>query len=153
MTTAPTDQTQTTPQTRSLQFDLGLGVLRAATGLIFLMHGVQKVFTYGMAGTTGAFTQMGVPLPGLSAPLVSAVELIGGAALILGLFTRWAAALLALDMLVALILVHAKAGFFAPGGIEFALALFAGAVAISLIGAGKYALDALITNRLNARSA
>lgn len=133
--------------THSTRTDLALTVLRVVIGLIFLMHGIQKLFLFTLAGTTGAFTQMGVPLPAVSAPLVAFVELLGGAALIAGLFTRVAAGLLAIDMLVATLLVHLKAGFFNPAGVEFPLALLAGCVALALSGAGAYALDATLGQR------
>lgn len=132
---------------RTQQLDLGLTILRVLVGIIFIAHGLQKFFIFGIPGTTGAFTQMGAPFPALSAPLVAAVELLGGAALVLGLFTRVAGVLLAADMLVALLLVHLKGGFFAPNGIEFVLALFAASVALALTGPGRYALDALRARR------
>ena len=132
-----------TPRTHARRTDLGLAVLRVAVGVIFLAHGAQKFFEYTLPGTAGAFTQMGVPFPALAAPAIAAIELVGGAALIAGLFTRAAAALLALDILGALLLVHARAGFFAPNGIEFPLALFAASVALALTGTGRYGLDTL----------
>ncbi|GGL08538.1 DoxX family protein [Deinococcus radiotolerans] len=122
--------------------DLALTMLRVTIGLIFIAHGYQKLAIYTLPGTTGAFTQMGVPLPALMAPLIALSELIGGAALAAGLFTRVAAALLATDMVGALILVHLKAGFFNPDGAEFPLALLAASLTLALTGAGAYALDA-----------
>jgi putative oxidoreductase len=137
MTTLPTARTNTVQN-----LDLALAVLRMAIGIIFVAHGLQKLLVFTLPGTVEAFTQMGVPLPALAAPLIALIELIGGAALIAGLFTRVAAVLLAVDMLGALALVHVKAGFFNPNGVEFPLALIAASLALALTGAGAYALDA-----------
>src|SRR3712207_2186784 len=90
----------------------GLTVLRIVTGIIFVMHGWQKIAMFGLAGFTGFLTELGVPAPGIAAVIVIAVEVVGGLALILGLGTRWVAIPLALDMLVALLTVHLAAGFF-----------------------------------------
>lgn len=143
--------TQSTPRTalpNASRLSLGLAVLRVAVGAVFLMHGAQKLFTFGIAGTTGAFAQMGAPLPEITAPLIAVLELAGGAALILGLLTPLVAALLALDMLVATVLVHLPAGFFAAdGGYELTLTLFAASLALALTGPGAYALDTLVRRR------
>jgi putative oxidoreductase len=126
---------------------LGLTILRVVSGIIFLMHGAQKFFEYGIPGTIGAFGQMGVPLANVAAPLVATVELVGGLALILGILTRPAALLLAIDMLAALFLVHLPAGFFLPNGYEFVLALAAAAIALALTGPGAFALDNVLAKR------
>jgi putative oxidoreductase len=90
---------------------------------------------------------MGIPLPQVSAAVVIAVELLGGAALILGLFTRWAAAALAIDMAVAVVMVKLPGGFFAPQGVEFELTLCAAALTLALVGAGGVSLDAARRSR------
>ena len=122
------------------QVDLGLLLLRLAAGLIFVMHGYQKFFMNTVAGTAQFFGSIGVPLPGVTAPLVAGIELIGGLLLILGLFPRVVGALLAVNMLVAILLVHVKGGFFNPNGVEFPLLLLAASAALALTGAGRYAL-------------
>jgi putative oxidoreductase len=135
--------------TTDRQISLGLAVLRVVLGATFIMHGGQKLFVYGFAGVTGAFTQMGIPMPGLLGPFVALVEFFGGIAIVLGLLTRLAALGVGATMLVAILTVHLKAGFFNPGGIEFPLSLLASAIALVVTGAGAYSIDAIIGKRLS----
>ncbi|MHB8875218.1 MAG: DoxX family protein [Myxococcaceae bacterium] len=132
--------------------DLGLAVLRIVVGITFLAHGWQKVFVLGFGGVIDGFTKGGVPLPGVTGPLVSLTELLGGIALILGLLTRLAALGVGIVMLGAIVIVHAKAGFFLPRGMEFTLVLWAAAFALSLNGAGALSLDHAISRRRAARA-
>src|SRR5918998_984256 len=75
-------------------------------------------------------------------------EVVGGAALILGLFTRLAAVPLAFSMLVATVLVHLPNGFFSSsGGVEFTLLLTVACVALALTGPGKTSLDRVLARR------
>lgn len=129
------------------QKDIGLFILRVITGIVFTAHGWAKVFGMGVGGVLGFFTKAGVPLPGLTAPLVSYLELLGGIALILGLLTRPIAVALAVDMLGAMVFVHFAAGFFLPTGYEFVLELYAAAVALAVAGGGRFSLDHAIANR------
>ncbi|MDB4879928.1 MAG: DoxX family protein [Gemmatimonadetes bacterium] len=130
--------------------DLGLAVLRVATGVIFAAHGAQKLFVYGFAGVSGAFGQMGAPMPGITGPLTALVEFFGGLALVVGLLTRLAGFGLAITMLGAIFIVHLAAGFFAPSGIEFPLSLLAAALALVFTGAGRYSIDAVVGGRRSA---
>lgn len=116
---------------------VGLLPLRLVIALVFLMHGGQKLFVFGLAGTTGAMHGMGIPFPQLSAIVVTAVELLGGLAILAGVFTRWAALLLAGDMAVAILMVKLHDGFFAPRGFELELTLLAGALTLALLAPGR----------------
>lgn len=129
-----------------------LTVLRVILGFIFAAHGWQKINEYTLAGTQAAFAQMGVPAAQLVAPAVAILELVGGVALIAGILARVFAALLAVDMLGALFLVHAPAGLFADkGGYELVLILAGCAVALALTGAGRFSADDAIFGRKPSR--
>jgi putative oxidoreductase len=130
------------------QIDTALAVLRMALGVTFIMHGGQKLFVYGFDGVTGAFSQMGIPAPGFFGPFVGFVEFVGGIAIVLGLLTRLAALGVGSTMVVAILTVHLKQGFFNPGGVELPLALLASAIALVIAGAGAYSADAAIAKRL-----
>ena len=127
-------------------------ILRIVTGFLFAAHGWQKFNEFTIAGTQAPFAQMGVPAANLVAPVVATLELVGGVALILGVLTRVFAALLAVDMLGALFLVHASAGIFAAtGGYELVLILAAAALAVALVGAGKVSVDKALFGRSGSR--
>jgi putative oxidoreductase len=119
----------------------GLLPLRLVVGAVFVAHGGQKLFVFGLGGTAGFMAQIGIPAPGLAAVVVTFVELLGGLALALGLLTRLASLLLAIDMVVAVVVVHLPAGFFLPRGSEFALTLLGATVTLLLTGPGALALD------------
>jgi putative oxidoreductase len=129
------------------RLDLGLAILRVTTGAIFAAHGAQKLFVFGFGGVTGAFGGMHVPMPGVTGPLTALVEFLGGLALVAGLLTRLAGVGLAVTMLGAIAFVHLAAGFFAPQGFEYPLALLATTVMLALTGAGRYSLDAVLARR------
>ena len=127
---------------------LALLVLRLAVAAVFIAHGAQKVFVYGLAGTGGSFADMGVPLAEIAGPVVGLVELIGGVFLVIGLATRLVGVALAVNMIVATFLVHFSAGIFAAeGGYELTLVLGASALALVLSGAGRLSVDAVLTRR------
>lgn len=119
--------------------------LRLVIAAIFLFHGSQKLFGAfggpGIAGISGFFGNVGIPLPLAAAWLVALVEFFGGLAVLLGLFTRYAAVLLSCVMVVAILTVHLKSGFSGQGGFEFPLMVLAGTVSLLLSGPGKASLE------------
>ena len=115
--------------------------LRLVLGLVFAVHGAQKLFGFGLAGAAEFLGSLGVPLPTIAAAGLIAVELLGGVALLLGAWTRIVAALLAADMLVAILTVHLRGGFFVPDGVEFVLTLLGGCLALVGLGAAAGSVD------------
>jgi len=116
--------------------------LRVVVGVIFLVHGWQKL-QGGIGGTAGFLGSLGFPAPEFFAVLLIAAEIVGGALLIIGLLTHWAAKLLAFVALVALVTVHLSRGFFVSGGgYEFILLLLAATLAVMAVGGGKWSVDA-----------
>ncbi len=126
------------------QLSAGLAVFRVAVATIFIRHGAQKLFVFGFAGVTGAFTHMGVPLPGLMGPLIGVLEFFGGIALVIGLLTRLVALGFVCDMLGAILLVQLKNGF---SRYELEFLLLGSSLALVLTGAGGFSVDALIAGR------
>ncbi|MDP9841488.1 DoxX family protein [Streptosporangium lutulentum] len=135
---------------------LRLGALllaRIGIGAIFLFHGIQKFTTTGIAGVATFFESVGVPLPGVAAPGVAALEVVGGIALILGAALPVFGTLLALDMIGAIVFVHGMNGFVVEnGGFEFVLALAAGSLAVGFGGGGAFAVDGMLRQRRRQRA-
>ncbi len=140
------------PRVRSLV--LAPLALRFSLASVFFAHGAQKLFGAfggaGLSGTIAGFTAMGLRPPAPLAIGASVLEFFGGLMLLVGLWTRPVAALLGLEMLFALLTVHAANGFFlnwacAPGrghGIEYSVSLIGSLAALALLGAGRASLDA-----------
>jgi len=125
----------------------GLLLVRLVIGLLFVGHGAQKLFGwfggYGPKGTGGWMDSIGIKPGVFMAVLVGAAELVGGALFALGLFTPFAAALIAVTMIGAIATVHGKNGLWVTSnGYEYNAVLIAAVVAVALTGAGAYSLDA-----------
>ncbi len=132
----------------------GAFALRVALGLMFIAHGLLKVLVFTMPGFTGFLAQTGLPTI-LAYPIVVA-EVLGGLAIVLGVYGRLVSAAL-LPVLLGAVFVHAGNGwlFTAPnGGWEYPAFLAVAAIAHVLIGDGAFALRsaALPTGRVTGLS-
>lgn len=113
-------------------------ILRLTLGVIFFWHGVDK-FDTGLSNVENAFDGWGIPAPGVTAPFSAVLEIVAGAALILGLATRAAAASLAGLIVGALVFVKLEDGLL--GSAELDLALLAGLVSLVALGPGRLSVD------------
>lgn len=142
-----------------LKSDAGLAALalRVPVGIILAAHGAQKLYGwfggYGLEGTGQWMASIGLEPGYLMALLAGSAEFFGGLALIFGLLTRPAAAVSAFTMLVAIFSVHFEHGLFlSNNGYEYALALFAATLALTIQGAGSYAADNAIAKNIVGRA-
>lgn len=115
--------------------NLGLLLIRVGTGLVFFMHGIMKLQSIGMVNS---FFIKVLGLPPGTAMLIAVIEVVGGAMLVLGIFTRVAAVVLGIEMLVAI---------FITGGInkgwdkhEMEALLMAVSFGLVYTGSGKFSL-------------
>jgi putative oxidoreductase len=130
---------------------VSLLLLRLLLGGVMFPHGAQKVLGwwggFGLGPTIGFFTgQMHIPL--VFAWLAIAAEFLGSLGLIVGLLTRVAAFGIAVNMVVAVLMVHMKNGFFMNWmgnqkgeGFEYHLLAIAAALVLMIDGAGLASLD------------
>lgn len=117
--------------------------LRVALGVMFIAHALLKVFVFTLPGTAQFFESLG--LPSVLAYVTVAAELIGGGLLVLGIGTRWVAAVL-IPVLVGATWAHWGNGWLftaAKGGWEYPAFLGAAALAQVLLGDGAYALSSV----------
>jgi putative oxidoreductase len=137
--------------------DIAGFVLRVLLGVVMFPHGAQKLLGwfggYGFSGTMGFFTgKLGIPA--VFAFLVIMSEFFGSLALIAGAITRLAAFGVGCVMLGATLMVHLPHGFFMNWagkqqgeGFEFHLLAMAIAVALMIIGGGRWSIDGLLTRK------
>jgi putative oxidoreductase len=127
--------------------------LRLGAGAIFAAHGAQKLFGwfggYGLEGTAGWMTSIGLEPGLLMAAAAGSAEFVGGLLLIVGLLVRPAALILATTMIVAIVTVHLQNGLFlSNNGYEFGLALLAASAALAFRGAGSISVDRVLQSQL-----
>ena len=132
-------------------------ILRVGLGAVMFAHGAQKLLGWfggrGFEATLKGLTG-NLHIPAFLAVLVVLTESIGALALAVGFFTRLAALAIAVDMSVAIILVHSRIGFFmnwsgkAKGeGFEYHLLIIAMALALLIKGGGLWSIDGAIAKK------
>jgi putative oxidoreductase len=118
---------------------LALLLLRAGLGVVFIFHGYPKLFTHTHE-MMGFFEKVG--FPGFFVYVAGVLEFFGGIVLILGLFTRIAAFLLAGEMAIAVLKVHLPQGAITDvKNYEYPMILAVACFALATIGAGMISLD------------
>ncbi len=137
--------------------DISCLVLRVLLAVVFFAHGAQKVLGWfggrGLEATMAYFTKM-QHIPAEFAVLAIAAEFLGPICLFVGFLTRVAAFAIAVEMAVAVYLVHLKFGFFvnwsgkqAGEGFEYHILVFAITIALMIKGSGKCSIDRLISRK------
>ena len=121
-------------------------LIRFGAGAVIFYHGFAKLFRGLAPAFADGLAKMGVPIPEALSYGLGIVQLLGGAALALGLLTRPMALLFAIEMFVSVILHYPHGYTFAApnGGYEFALVMLLLYVAIFFRGAGRCSLDRII---------
>jgi putative oxidoreductase len=133
-------------------------IARISLGIVMFPHGAQKALGwfggYGFHGTMGFFTGQ-MHIPALFAFLAIAAEFAGSIGLITGLLSRIAAFGIAVNMVVAIVTVHAANGFFMNWygnqkgeGFEYHLLTLGLALAVIIAGGGKWSIDSALTRGL-----
>ena len=111
--------------------------LRLAMGVILSVAGYMKLI--GIAGTIAYFTKLGFPVPVITAWFITLLGLIGGIALILGLFVRYFGLLFTIEFIVAAFWVKLPTQGYAAARLD--LMILAGAAALYFLGAGRWSID------------
>jgi putative oxidoreductase len=129
-------------------FEIAYALLRVVIGYILFMHGWVK-FQAGAVAVAGGMAKNGLePATGFAYAAIF-LETVGAACLIVGLFTRFFGAALAIEMAVAFLVVHLPKGFSAgQGGYEYVLLIGIVLFAIAIRGGGRYSVDRLIGKEL-----
>ena len=123
-------------------------LIRLAVGGVFLFEGIQK-FLFPMEMGPGLFAKLGIPAPGLLAPLAGLIEVVCGALLIVGFLTRLATIPLIITMLIAIISlggrIYKASGFWAMAHetrTDYAMLL--ACLFLLAVGAGPISIDRML---------
>jgi putative oxidoreductase len=123
--------------------------LRIVVGVMFVIHVSGKLTAGPAAVAANVMSKNGLEPAILWAYVIIFLELVGGICLIIGLFTRFFAAALAIEMLIALLVVHLPRGYAAGGGgYEYVLLIGAACFLIAIRGGGPYSVDRMVGREL-----
>jgi putative oxidoreductase len=130
-------------------WDIAYTLVRVVIGYIMFMHGSAKVIGPGFAGVGGMMAKNNLVPGGAFAGAAMFLETVGAVCIIVGLFTRFFAAALAIEMGIAFLVVHMSKGFAAgQGGFEYVLLLGIVLFAIAIRGGGPYSVDRMMGKEL-----
>ncbi len=118
----------------------GVTAVRIATALVLIHAGYQKV-TGGLGKVGDGFAKMGIPLPEVAGPAVAIFEMVGGLALLAGLFGRWLGLLVAIQFAVISFVIKGPGNPFEELYLD--LVLMAAGVLLFLAGSGRAAIDSV----------
>ena len=119
----------------------GITAVRVATALVFIVAGYTKYFVWGLPKITENMAKYSLPAPGVFAFLAATAELVGGVALLVGLFGRWLGLFYTVEFAIAFFWVKLRTAGFNDGRLDLML-LAAGAL-LFLAGPGRAAIDNL----------
>ena len=118
----------------------GITAVRVAMAIVFIHAGWLKWFHFGVtAGVTANMTKYGLPVPVAWAFVAATMELVGGLALLIGLFGRWLGLYYTAEFIIAFFWVKLRLMSFPEGRLD--MLLLAGAILLFLAGPGKAAVD------------
>ena len=122
--------------------NLAYAFMRFATGAVLVPHGIVKLIAMSPSTYAGTIGQHGLPAPMLLSWLMIFTESFGAAFLAIGLFTRFCAAAIWIEMAVIILLFQWQFGYFWTNrGIEYALLWLLLCTAILFRGGGRYSVD------------
>lgn len=126
--------------------------LRIALGVVFFVHGAQKLFGWfgggGIEGTGQFFAgNVGLAPGALWAVVIGLFEFCGGLLVLFGFLTRVGAAMIAVVMAGAIIMVHSSAFLSSNNGMEYPLTLLLVSLSLLIAGGGRASVDAAISGR------
>ncbi|MFE3459164.1 DoxX family protein [Nocardiopsis aegyptia] len=137
---------------KELARDLGILVARLGVGFVLLAYGWQKVADWGLAGTAEIMAGGGVPMPTVSAYAATAIELLAGTALVLGVAMPLAGLLGVVNMAGAFLFVHMGSGVYVDDdGWGFVLVIGVTCLMLAATGSGRFGLDPLVMSRFRDR--